>query len=266
MRDGTADPATWLEDLRRGLATGGLNHLGVVGADRPDAVARPEVRSTVIAPGARSVVVVASGGAALWEAMISDLREHPRRFLETEHPLDAFVRRVVGRVTSGQPHPWCYAAWDAALPLDFRTLAVLAGLGAPSRLGLVIHPRWGPWMGLRAACFVPFELPETGPSPDVCGGCAAPCERACPGQAFVEGRWEVERCSSFHQVSDACSGSCASREACPVGTAYPPLERLYHDDRAAGRRALRAALGVPEDRDPRQGSGPCWGAWAAGGR
>lgn len=33
---------------------------------------------------------------------------------------------------------------------DFVALAEASGLGAPSRLGLWLHPEFGPWMSIRA--------------------------------------------------------------------------------------------------------------------
>jgi hypothetical protein len=259
-----SDGKRWLADLSSVLSRSGLNHVGVLSARDWDEVARPETRTGAIAQGARSVVVVASGGAALWHALVADCRAHPGHFLATEHPLDAFVRRTVQAATTGQDHPWFYAAFDATLPLDFRTLAVMAGLGSPSRLGLVLDSKWGPWIGLRAAAFVPFELPSTPAAKDLCVGCPAPCLSVCPGQAFVDGRWSVSRCASFHQASDVCTESCVSREACPIGQAqiYPAMERLYHYKRSRGRAALRALLGIEPSQDPFAGSGPYWGAWS----
>jgi len=254
----------WLAALRRQLGPAGLDHLGVVDVAEWDARCRPETRSALIAPGARSIVVVASGGPALWQAFMAACRADPNPLLATAHPLDAFVRRAI-QAADGD-HPWFYAAHDATLPLDFRTLAVLAGLGAPSRLGLVLDRRYGPWLGLRAAAFVPFELSPSPPAPDLCQDCDAPCVTACPGDAFVDGRWSVGRCAAWHQASSDCEASCAAREACPVGAehTYPPLERLYHYNRAQGRAALRTVLGLSAASDPHAGSGPYWDAWSPG--
>ncbi len=252
----------WLAGLRASLAPCGLNHVGVASIAAWDERARPETRSGQVFPGARAIVVVASGGPRLWEAFLEACREDAGALLDHEHPLDAFVRRAVA---SADPSgTWHFAAAGEALPLDFRTLAVLAGLGAPSRLGLVLDPGWGPWLGLRAARFVPWELPPGAPAEDLCGGCPGPCEVACPGEAFVDHRWSVQRCAAFHEQADTCARSCAARAACPVGAEhiYPPLERLYHDNRGEGRAALRAHLGLSVERDPHRGSGPSWGSWS----
>jgi epoxyqueuosine reductase QueG len=256
-----------LSDLRQALEPYGLNHLGVADPAAYDAVARPELRASVLHPGTRSVIVVGSGGSALWEAFLADLRRDPTGLTHQAHPLDHFVAKGLAAaepVLAGTAHRWIQVAANAPLHLDMRTLSVQAGLGAPSRLGLVLDARYGPWLGLRGACFLDAELPPSPPAPDLCEGCAAPCMGACPGGAFVDGRWDVGRCATFHQVSDRCHGICHARLACPVGVAerYPELERRYHDDRAKGRAMLRKHLGIRPEDDRHAGVGPHWDAWA----
>jgi hypothetical protein len=216
-------------------------------------------------PGCRSVVVYGSGGSTLWESMLAACRVDPRRWSDEQHPLDAFVRTEVRAI---DPHPpasrrWVFCgALDAEQP-DFRTLAHRAGLGYASKLGLLLHPEFGPWLGLRAACFTTEVLPPTGPleGPCPCDGCPAPCVDACPGGAMSRERgWDVRACSSFHEASHVCHRDCASRMACPVGAnqRYGELERLYHNNRVAGRPAVAAALGID---DSKPGIGPQWAAW-----
>ncbi len=249
------------------LAPRGLNLSGVVAVPAWDRVARPGHRSADLLPGARSIVVFGSAGPALWAAMLRQLRADPRLLADHEHPLDACVRRAVGSAApllEHTSHRWFFAAADETVHIDFRTLALLGGLGAHSRLGLLIHPRHGPWLGLRAAVFVDAALPA---SPAVaqspCEGCAAPCMAACPAHALSSGDWDVVRCSRFHLDSDRCRDTCHSRLACPVGSAsrYDDDELHYHYDRAAGRRRLRELVSLADAADCFEGSGPYWGTW-----
>jgi hypothetical protein len=48
-----------------------------------------------------------------------------------------------------------------------------------------------------------------------------------------------------------CRQACGAREACCVApeARYDDLERLYHADRLAGRRALCARFGVVDEVD-----------------
>lgn len=255
-----------IESIRAALAPSGLNLVGVASTAAWDAT-QPDARKTAaLAPGARSIVVVANGGRALWSALLDDLRAHPEHLTATAHPVDAYARRqtdALAPLLAGARHRWFHAAAEADVHIDFRVLGQLAGIGADSRLGLLLHPEYGPWIGLRAACFVDAELAPTSAAPSACVGCAAPCAAACPGGAFPDGRWAVDPCVAFHAASPDCASRCFAREACPVGAAhrYTDAQYRYHYDRFGGRRALRDALGVHDD--PHEGEGPHWGVWRA---
>lgn len=255
--------------LRERLGAVGLNRVGVASAAAWDATQAPARRAEALCPGARAVVVVGNGGSALWDAFLADLRGDPRGLTDEPDPLDAFVRRAVlaaDAALGAVPRRWVWAAADADVHVDFRLLAHLGGLGAQSRLGLLIDREWGTWTGLRAACFVGAELAATGPvDDDICAGCPAPCGTACPGGAFPGGMWAVDPCVAFHQESAVCARSCAARLACPVGTdrRYRPEHYAYHAHRESGRRWLRAHLGIPAGADRFEGTGPYWGDWRA---
>ncbi|HMV66403.1 MAG TPA: hypothetical protein PKA64_06100, partial [Myxococcota bacterium] len=111
-----------------------------------------------VLPGCRSVVVFASGGDALWRAWLGHLAGRPAE-IDLPHPLDAFVRSALPADT-GEVR-WLPCAADAPLQVDFRALALAAGLGWRSRLDLVLHPTHGPWLGLRAAAFTTAALRPT---------------------------------------------------------------------------------------------------------
>jgi ferredoxin len=263
-RAGTGRPALtgWPAALIERLAQTGLNAAGVADG----------APYRALLPGCRSVLVFASGGGALWRHFTAAIRAEPAALTGEQHPLDAFVRRALERADPAPPasRRWIRCAADEPEPIDFRTLALRAGLGWPSALGLVLHPTWGPWLGLRAACFTREPLPPTPPppGPGPCAGCAAPCATACPAGAVAlpfrpggTGGWQVRVCATWNAETGACARSCAAREACPVGAAhrYAPLERHYHQDRRSGRSALAAALGIADERE---GIGPDWRRWA----
>lgn len=237
-------PPAWTALTAR-LAARGLNVVGV--ADGAPWQAH--------LPGCRAVLVVGSGGPALWEALVQAIRADPRTLVGQAHPLDAFVRRVVAEA---DPHPpgsrrWAFADLVEPEPIPIQRLALAAGMGWSSRIQLVLHPRHGPWMGLRAACFTTEALPVTGPLPGEgpCGAYPAPCLRACPGRAMADGRLDWRWCTVHRATTQDCTQTCAVRAACPegAGAAYPALEQLYHHDKARGRAALAASLGL-DDPDP----------------
>jgi len=257
---------TVVEQFMSVLEPCGLNLYGVVSATAYDQKAKPALRTSVLAPEAHSVIVFGSGGQRLWEAFLADLAVHPHHLTKEAHPLDAFVARSLrsaSKQASGVSHRWFTPTDDAEICLDFRSLAVDAGLGVSSRLGLVIREDVGPWIGLRAACFVGEAIPTTPLKSNICAACAGPCEAACPGMAFTDGAWDFVKCADFHQADVRCAQGCDARLACPVGqeSRYTALQRLYHYDRKAGRRALAEHLGIQGDEHV--GIGPDWGGSVA---
>jgi epoxyqueuosine reductase QueG len=107
-----------------------------------------------------------------------------------------------------------------------------AGLGAASRLGLLLHPEFGPWMSLRAVVLTPLELPESGPLTDFdpCGGCAAPCASACRGSAIADDRFDVARCAATRLREAGCRSRCDARRACVIGPehGYAAAAEAHH--------------------------------------
>ena len=248
------------EALRDRLAAIGLNHHGAFPIADWDAVAPPERAAARLLPAARSVHVFASAGPALWEAFTAAIAADPRTLTEHAHPLDAFVRAQVALadpLLGDQPRRWFFV--DDSPPLDFRRLATLAGLGVPSRMGLLIHPDHGLWMGLRAALLL--GSPAEGPArpADPCATCPAPCAAACVGGAFDTGQLDILACARFHVTATACATTCAARSACPVGRPYPEDAIRYHNHRPTGRAELRARFGIIDD--PHPGEGPHWARW-----
>ena len=206
--------------------------------------------------------MVGNGGRTLWERFVADVARDPRLLVGEAHPLDCYVARILADVDP-EPGPgrrWVRCAADDGADVDFRTLAVEAGLGWGSPLGLVLHPRFGPWMGLRAACFTTEQWTPTRLGASPCASCSRPCVSACPAGA-VGTRFDIARCASAHAVPGPCAVICHSRQACPVGTdhQYSDLQLHYHSDRRTGRIRLAAALAVTDDVHPasvRSGTGP----------
>lgn len=62
--------------------------------------------------------------------------------------------------------------------------AVLAGIGTIGKNNIVVSPRYGPRIRLRALT-LNVDLPSTGPAAfNPCEGCAEWCRKACPQEAF----------------------------------------------------------------------------------
>lgn len=216
-----------------GLAAAGLNVVGVLSANRYDALVPSAWCAAGVLPGARSALVAASGGRALWNA----LRSSPE-FGQSADPVDHYSRRVTGALAEAltrEGHP------SAALLAferrggsyaDFVALGRAAGLGAPSRLGLLLHPVYGPWMSIRAVLLTALAVPETQPLPefDPCAGCPAPCAEACPGGAPAPDGFDLARCDTTRRTEPRCDLDCAARRACVLGAdhAYADEALAHH--------------------------------------
>lgn len=217
-------------DIPQGLRAAGLNLLGCLSRPRYDALVPEAWRAERLLPVARSVLVVASGGRALFAAF----RRSPEAQREPD-PLDAFTRRVVEAAAEQLGGPWrALFAHErrGGVFADFVALGRAAGLGEPSRLGLLLHPVYGPWLSIRALILTPRQRPETPPLADFapCRGCPAPCGAACPGGAVAPAGFDVTACVATRRREPACGSRCAARRACVVGPqhAYTAQAEALH--------------------------------------
>jgi epoxyqueuosine reductase QueG len=128
-----------------------------------------------------------------------------------------------------------HASRDGAFA-DFVALGREAGLGVGGRLGMLLHPEYGPWVSLRAALLSARDLPPDAPLAgfDPCTGCAAPCADACPGAAVPPEGFSVSRCAVARAREPACRLRCDARRACVVGPfhAYDAAAEAHHMSRA----------------------------------
>ena len=234
---GSADPQALGLDPR--LPGAGFNVAGVVEPTVYDAQASPAWALQQLLPGCQAVVVLATGGTRFFRSFRSAARPGLG-----DHALDAFTRGVVeaaaaheGRAGFGAS---CAFYWEqrGGRFLDFPGLAVRAGLGARSRLSLILHPEFGPWLAVRALLFTTRALLPTEPDPsfDPCTGCAAPCSEACPGAALPAAGFDLAACLATTEGTPACRTGCGARRACVVGPAhrYDADAEAWHRESALG--------------------------------
>jgi len=250
--------STLLNRIKPGMEQAGLNITGV---------AQGEPWQSVF-PGCQSVIVIGSGGDQLWNAFISDLERSPGYFKNEPDILDNFVTRTLNHIDPEPPESrrWIRCAANEQEFIDFRVLGHQAGLGWHSKLGLLLHPEYGPWFGLRLACFTTEHIEPTGTlrGAGPCADCDAPCIPSCPAGAVSDASsWNAECCADFHSSSDQCLHTCHARDACPEGRhhIYSEMQRHYHSDRSSGRTLLAQSLGLEPDE---LGTGPHWGKWSSG--
>lgn len=231
----------WASSFQKELNNIGLNLIGVADGSQ---------YQHIIA-GCRSVLVIANTGSILWDHFMNDCIQDPSIFVNHRDPLDDWIQRKIQAI---DPQPPSSRRWIRCAStdqfIDFRPLAEAAGLGHRSHLGLLIHPKYGLWISLRAAVFTTEYLPPTTPSATAspCLDCEKYCAQHCPGNAFDRNGWNISRCASFHQESTNCFTSCLSRLSCPIGMEFQhnALAHHYHSNKESGRKAICSFLGVPD--------------------
>lgn len=243
---------SWLQNIQSQSAQIGLNLFGVA-----DGKAYQN-----ILPDCQSVIVIANGGPEMWEHFLHDIQKDPAIFTQEDHPLDTWLQKHFERI---DPMPSSSRVWVRCAAtdrfIDFRPLAIEAGLGHHSHMGLVIHPKYGLWISLRAAIFTteyfePIKLDTENP----CVSCPKLCAQNCLGNAFTEKGWSISHCAEFHQVSSDCEISCQSRLSCPIGREYrhSSLAHHYHSNKRSGRKMISEHLGLS---DQAVGSEQRWKDW-----
>jgi hypothetical protein len=215
--------------VRDALAGTGVDVVGSCGAAEYDACAPADLRSGLLVPGARGVVVAASAGPALWRAFRARARADVALW-DAPHPYDAFVGERLDRAdaalaAAGIGFRRFEAAVSAPVRASFVALGRLAGLGFPGPFGLLIHPQHGPWWALRGAWVVDAEVERSPSATGPCPGCAAPCV----------GGWD--RAGGIVEASAEVRGRCVVGQ----GSRYDDDQIAYHYDRAATVRRLKQA-------------------------
>jgi epoxyqueuosine reductase QueG len=216
------------------LPAAGFNVAGALSPEGYDALVPAAWRSRDLLPSVAGVVVLACGGRDLFRAF----RASAEAAGAGPDPLDAFTRRVVARAAERLRR----AGWETRAHFAFETregdhadfvaLARASGLGAPSRLGLLLHPVYGPWLSIRAILATEAPLDPTPPLAGFapCEGCPAPCAAACHGGALDTGRFDAASCAVTRLADARCALRCDARRACVVGGeyAYEPDAEAHH--------------------------------------
>lgn len=221
----------------------GLNLIAAIGAERYDVAAAPAYQAGAIFQECRSIVVIGNGGADFWRAFRAHAAAHPG-WLQRRDPLDDFTRLIIEQEIvspiQGRARR-CIAVYPFGdgPTLNFMQLAMLAGLAGPSIIGVVVHPRFGPWIAFRGALLVDCEIDHPGDAMgfDPCPTCSSrSCISACPAAAvsFPAG-WDIPKCLAHRvEAHPDCAERCHARVACVLSPEwrYPNDELAYHQARA----------------------------------
>ncbi|MBP1851221.1 ferredoxin [Rhizobium halophytocola] len=221
--------------LHAALAPHGLLVLGIAafaGSDGPR-----------LADGntAGSVALIGNAGGSYWAEFCRWRESRADRKSDGTDPLDSWSKAMIGPIAAS------FGA-TAYFPSDppyqpFQRWAMQAeGLRA-GPLGLLMHPRHGPWQSYRGALGFAGQL-EPQASAVVshpCDHCPEkPCILACPPKAVGSAGMDVPACRQ-HLASDAGKAGCRisgcrARNACPVGAGfrYSQDQQRFHMDALTG--------------------------------
>ncbi|HKM99533.1 MAG TPA: hypothetical protein VJX23_03385 [Candidatus Binataceae bacterium] len=238
-----------LEKIQAAGAPFGLNLVAAVPVARYDAAVTEPYRAAPLDSGAKSIIVIANGGGALWAALKNHADRNPG-WWNREHPLDDFTCTIVENELvpaargAGSRCAVVYPFMQGKSTLNFVELGKAAALAGPSILGVLVHPRFGPWIAFRAAILVDdlIDAPGEARGFDPCPTCVPrSCIAACPtgAVAFPSG-WDIPRCLTYRIESEPdCASRCHARAACVIGPEhrYPDDELAHHQKRAL--RAMR---------------------------
>lgn len=197
--------------------------LRVLGAFHPMA----EDGDTPLA-SARTIVLIGNAGAAFWPIFTAQRRE------ETD-ALDRWTRRVLSPLATTL-NADVFFPFDGPPYLPFQRWAIAANCAAPSPIGALIHPIFGPWHAYRGALGFTRRLTISTPGAPLttCRDCAAkPCLAACPVDAFAAGAYDATACARHLKTDDGhdcLNEGCRARRACPVGRThrYLPEQATFH--------------------------------------
>ncbi|MFQ5513592.1 MAG: hypothetical protein ACE5FG_04080 [Myxococcota bacterium] len=233
-----------LASLRARLARAGLTLSATLPPKTYDALVPDVWRIASVRPGTRGVLIVGNAGRSLWPRFQASPEARLRR-----NSLDRYTERVLQEAASTLIPPAGVAIYTEkrdGVYLPMVRLAEFAGLGAPGRIGILIHPVFGPWISFRGLLYLPDAVgPERPRSFDPCGGCPAPCVEACPGHVITSDGLDPAACFRTKIRRRECRLACDARSACIHGREYSfGTSQIAHHSRfrwhpATVRHALR---------------------------
>lgn len=216
------------------LADAGLALTGSIDIETYDALVPEPWRSARLAKDARSALIVGNAGRALWERFCAA----PERALATD-PLDAYTRRVLdeaARLVAPRAAIGFYADRREGVYLPLVALARRAGFGTPGRVGVLIHPVYGPWIAIRSVLLLADRVDVAEPAVySPCDDCPAPCARACHGGVVGAQGVDSAACYQVRRTHPACANACDARSACIVGP-----EHAYSREQIAHHSTIRS--------------------------
>lgn len=140
--------------------------------------------------------------------------EGNRRLIAISERTQRFLAETLDR--AARPLP--YHPWKGGVLL--KDAAALAGLGIIGDNNLLITPRHGTRVRLRALLVELETAPVQRPEFDPCAGCSHPCWHACPQQAFATGSYKKAPCARQMELDESNAAARVQTGAAPALVSY----------------------------------------------
>jgi len=179
---------------------------------------------------ARTLILFGNVGSSIWKTFsLSEEYSDDR-----PDALDRWSQRI-GRKLASQLEGLALFPFGGPPYRPFLRWARKAESLVNSRLGMLMHPKYGLWHAYRFAIALPFDIEiDSGNPADVCATCPdQPCITACPVNAFeVEMEFDARACYTHlaaGQNTD-CRTGCQARLSCPYasGFRYQQAQTEFH--------------------------------------
>jgi len=184
---------------------------------------------TDLAPeGCKTLILLGPRDQYFWPIFANS----PEKTDGAPDPLDRWSERVVSDLAK-KLGAWAVFPFGGPPYAPFYSWALRCGNIYSSPIRLLVHQHMGLYVSFRGALALPWhlDLPQTNPSP--CIGCSAPCQNACPVEAFKHRAYDVASCRAHINGPDSLScrlTGCAARRACPISknAARPQAQSAFH--------------------------------------
>lgn len=180
----------------------------------------------------RTLMLFGNVGSSIWKAFYSSEEYGDGR----PDALDRWSRRI-GEKLASQLEGRALFPFGGPPYHPFLNWARKAESLVNSRLGMLIHPKYGLWHAYRFAIALPVDIEISPGNPiDICAACPAqPCIAACPVNAFeAEMEFDARACDTHlsEQQDTACRNGCRARLSCPYASEfkYHPDQTGFHMD------------------------------------
>ena len=179
-----------------------------------------------------SIALIGNIGSSYWPVFV----QSPEYQDGLPDSLDRWSRRVAEQVANDIGAKAIYP-FEGPPYFPFQQWAKRTGSLHQSRIGLMIHPRYGLWHSYRFGLLIadmPVPGPQAGETQSPCESCETqPCLNTCPVGAFSLQGYDVAGCAAYLQETPDASCNqegCLARLACPVGESYryDSAQHLFH--------------------------------------